>query len=302
MKILQGGAPKCGNFWLYQILQQILQSAGKSTKSFIEQQPIYSLAKEWELNFPDQAKIDVLEITDLQYRYRISSIYQMPIENIGDYISQSAHIWTHSPICKRSAELLRMFDKKVYIIRDPRDRAISAANYYCSPYMLKYFPQEEKDPQRFLENNFEALMVEWVWHVFDHLRLSSRYNIHIAFFERFLLDFKEEFDRLLKYLEISLSSSQIEAIEEAVSFDFLKKRNHKHLNKGKSGIWMNKLTAEQIEKSEIIAGPLIRFLGYPLERNSNSETLPQFKNTDFASLKEEICNTGFPACDSAWKG
>jgi aryl sulfotransferase len=288
MNILQIGPPKCGNFWLYKIIQQLLTATGNNSKSFIEQQPIYSLAREWDLNFPEQCRIDVLEITDLQIIYRISSIFRMPIENLKDYIARTPHVWTHSPVCKKSGDVFNLFDKKVYIIRDPRDRAISAAKYYCSDYMLKYFPQEEKDPKAFLEKNFDNLMHEWVWHVFDHIRLSKVYNIHISWFEGFLLDFQKEFDRLLKYLDLYLDESRKKQIENEVAFSSMKKENPKHLKKGQSGYWMDYLTEEQIEKAEIIAGPLIRFLRYTKEKGQpltfGREEFPQ----EMDWLKEEI--------------
>ncbi|WP_246000420.1 sulfotransferase domain-containing protein [Pontibacter diazotrophicus] len=289
MRILQGGAPKCGNFWLYQIIQQILTRTGRDTGSFIQQHPIYELARNWDLNYPSQASIDVLEITDLQYSYRISSIFRMPITDIQSYLSRTNHVWTHSPVCKRSGELLDLFDKKVYIIRDSRDRAISASKYYCSDYMLKYYPQEEKDPQQFLEKNFEKLMQEWVWHVFDHLRLSRRYNIHIAFYEGFLLDFQQELGRLLDYLDIDLNQAQRDALQEAMSFATLKSKNPKHLKKGQSGYWMDQLKDEQVEKADIIAGPLIRFLNYPEQKGQpmTFSTEPDH-HQDFDQLKQEI--------------
>lgn len=288
MKILQGGVPKCGNFWLYQIIQQVLQRTGYSTTSFIEQQPIYTLAKDWALNFPEQARIDVLDITDLQCSYRISSIYRMPIDDLQAYVAQTKHVWTHSPICKRSAEVLEQFSKKVYIIRDPRDRAISAARYYCSPYMLRYFPQEETDPKRFLQKNFEQLMHEWVWHVFDHLRLNRLHQIHLCFYEGFLLHFQQELDRLLHYLSLDLSDNQRNELAAAVHFSNLKKQNPKHLKKGECGYWMDQLTEEQLALSNIIAGPLLRYLGYPLERNQPMTYSTAFPHHDFALLKEEI--------------
>ncbi|MCC9169033.1 sulfotransferase domain-containing protein [Pontibacter harenae] len=288
MKILQGGAPKCGNFWLYQIIQQLLERTGRDFTSFIQKQPIYDLAKEWDLNYPSQASIDVLDVTDLQYSYRISSIYRRPIENIQDYVAQTNHVWTHSPICKRSGELLNLFDKKVYIIRDPRDRAISASKYYTSGYMLKYFPQEEKDASRFLEKNFEQLMLEWVWHVYDHLRLSQQYNIHITFYESFLLGFQQELDGLLQYLEVNLPANERDELQEAMSFATLKKQNPKHLKKGQSGYWMEQLTDEQIEKAEVIAGPLIRFLKYPSDRGQEMPFPIVPAQADFEQLKQEI--------------
>ncbi|MFD3001934.1 sulfotransferase domain-containing protein [Pontibacter toksunensis] len=288
MKILQGGAPKCGNFWLYQIIQQILSRTGRDTTTFIQQHPIYELAKTWDLNYPSQASIDVLEITDLQYSYRISSIFRMPVTDIEDYLTRTNHVWTHSPICKRSGELMRLFDKKVYIVRDPRDRVISASKYYCSEYMLKYYPQEEKDPQQFLEKKFEKLMHEWVWHVFDHLRLQREYNIHISFYEGFLLDFQQELERLLHYLGVELNQSQQDELQEAMSFAALKSKNPKHLKKGQSGYWMDQLTDEQVEKADIIAGPLIRFLQYPGQKGQPMTFSPNPAHHDFEQLKQEI--------------
>ncbi|MDX5345780.1 MAG: sulfotransferase domain-containing protein [Hymenobacteraceae bacterium] len=288
MKLLQGGAPKCGNFWLYQIIQNILKRSGHDSSSFIEKQPIYQIAKTWDLNYPSQASIDVLEITDLQYSYRISSVYRMPIEDIKSYISQTNHVWTHSPICKRSPELFPLFDKKVYIVRDPRDRAISASKYYCSDYMLKYYPQEEKDPKKFLEKNFQKLMHEWVWHVFDHLRLSREHHIHISFYEGFLMDFQEELARLLAYLEIELSAPEKAALEAAMHFSSLQKQNPKHLKKGQSGYWMEQLTEEQIATAEAMAGPLIRFLGYPSQKGQPMSYNTEFPHQDFELLKQEL--------------
>jgi aryl sulfotransferase len=288
MNILQGGAPKCGNFWLYQIIQEILRRSNRRYSSFIERQPIYSLAKNWDLNFPEQSRIDVLEITDLQYSYRISSIFKMPIENIKNYIAQTTHVWTHSPVCKRSGEVFDLFDKKIYIVRDPRDRALSAAQYYCSDYMLKYFPQEEKVPGIFLRKNYEKLMHEWVWHVFDHLRLSCKYNIHFVYYENLLLDFQREINRMLDYLQINFDNKEIFELEKGVSFTNLKKNNPKHLNKGTFGYWKEILAEDQKHITEIYAGPLLRFLGYPeINGKEYSFLLPAF-HPEFDLLKQEI--------------
>ncbi|HZW78645.1 MAG TPA: hypothetical protein VFF21_10105 [Flavobacteriaceae bacterium] len=76
-----------------------------------------------------------------------------------------------------------------YIIGDPRDRALSAANYYCSPYMKKYYPRIETQPEEFLEKNFDQLIINWVWHVFDYLKNSKDLNIQILFFESLVSNF-----------------------------------------------------------------------------------------------------------------
>lgn len=301
MKILQGGVPKCGNFWLYQIIQQILVRSGRSNKSFIEQQPVFELAKKWNLNFPEQARIDVLDITDLQSAYRISSIFKMPIENMKEYVNGTSHVWTHSPICKTSGEVFRCFDKIIYIIRDPRDRILSAAKYYCSPYMLKYFPQKYKETEVFLKNNFEGLMHEWTWHVFDHIRYAKKYNIHIVFYENLLIDFQRELKGLLNFLEIDISEKERDSLEDAVSFKTLKDKNPKHLNKGKYGYWMENFTDEQFRITKKIAGPLINYLRYPEKIGDDYSFMEvpikyeEIQNSDFlhseiVSLQEQLTN------------
>ncbi len=288
MSILQCGVPKSGNFWLYQIIQQILKRSGRNNGSYIEKQPIYELAKNWDLNFPEQARIDVMQITDLQINYRISSIFKMPIENIQRYIDQTAHAWTHSPICKRSGEVLNAFDKKIYIIRDPRDIAISASEYYCSPYMQKYFPQKETEPEDYLQNNFSKMMQDWVWHVYDHLRLSKDYNIHITYYEMLLNSFRDELDRLLDYMDIEMKEDKKEDLKTAVSFCKLKKENPKHLNKGTSGYWKDLLTEDQIEEAEITAGPLLRYLNYDNTQEEVVHLTDIPAHNDFELLKEEL--------------
>jgi aryl sulfotransferase len=218
----------------------------------------------------------------------------MPVEKIEDYVAQTSHVWSHSPVCKKSGEVYKNFNKIIYIIRDPRDRALSAAKYYCSDYMLKYFPQEEKDPLKFLQKNFENLMHEWVWHVFDHLRFSAQFNIHIVFYEKFLLDFQQELNRLLNFFEINLDIEKRISIEEAVSFKKLKFKNPKHLNKGTSGDWMDQLSDEQVSKAEVIAGPLLRYLGYPSDRGGKFYLKNNLDQLDFDLLKQQIIESQRP--------
>lgn len=291
MKILQIGPPKCGNFWLYKILKEILNASGNNRPNFIEQQPIYELAKTWDLNYPEQSEIDMIDITDLQTRYRISSIYNQPILDIADYVSKTGHVWTHSPICKASEEVYNLFSHKVYIVRDPRDRAISAANYYCSPYMMKYFPQPESNPKKYLEHNFDKLMQTWVWHVFDHLKFSREFGIQILFYESFLEDFQSELSSLLEYLKIDLADSQKLNLEKDLSFTSMKEKNPKHLKKGTFGYWQDQLNTAQKERAEIIAGPLLKVLGYKELAEIGEFNPPTHFDFDFKKLKEDIIHS-----------
>ena len=285
MKILQIGAPKSGNLWLYNILKEILTIKGGTIPSYIQQQPIYQIAKNWELNYPEQASIDVIDITDLQTTYRISSIYKMPVDNFSAYISKTQQVWTHSPICKASRNIFKHFDKKIYIIRDPRDRAVSAAGYFCSEYMLKYYPQPEKDPKVYLQKHFEDLMHEWIWHVFDHLKYCKEHNLQIVFYESLLENFQLELENILNYLEIQLGAKKRYALQTKLSFSAMKKTHPKHLVKGRSGYWQEQLSDEQQEKAIRMTAPLLNLLGY----NNPDQWNPSAPfDADFNKLKEEL--------------
>jgi aryl sulfotransferase len=264
MTILQAGTPKSGNFWLYKILQQIRQKAALPEHSFVRQQPIYPLAKEWDLSYPEQADIDMLDVGPGHFFYRISSIFRMPVD-LEKYVNQTCHIWTHSdfsPLCYR---LFSLVDKVVYIIRDPRDRALSETRFAFTPYMLKYYPHGQPDPERYLNSYFEQIMHHWVWHVGNYLLQRSEVPIHFVFYERLLHDFPAELQRLLDYLEISLDDEGKEAIGRAVHFSSLQKGHANHVRKGKSNRWKQQLSEAQKAKARQLAGPLMSLLHYPLE-------------------------------------
>jgi len=165
--ILQSGVPKSGNFWLYEILENCLQKAGLSRSSFIQNQPIHRIAQNWELSYNKQVDIDVLDITDDGCFYRISSIFRHPVLDIDDYLQRTTHVWTHSSFCDTSRDVLPKFDKIVYIIRDPRDAALSHARfvltpYMKTPYMKKYFPNDFDSKREYLEKQLEGKLTSWV--------------------------------------------------------------------------------------------------------------------------------------------
>lgn len=262
MHVLQIGAAKSGNFWLYNILEQIFDRAGMPRKSFVRSRPIYSVAKDWPLSYPEQVDIDMLDIQNNQCYWRISTIFRMPVTDIETYVSKTDHVWTHSRICEKSFEVYPLFDKRVYTIRDPRDRAVSEAKFAFSDYMQRFSPCEESGFGEYLDNNLEAMMNRWRWHVYDHLKYAEDLNIHIVFYERLLHDFHNELERLLEYLQVNLSDKEQQAIARKVSFSTMKENSPAHLRKGKAGGWKTHLSDAQKRRSRAIVDPLITYLGY----------------------------------------
>ena len=268
LHVLQCGVPKSGNFWLYKILQESIRRAGIDIKNFIQTQPVHDIAQKWALSYKEQADIDVLDITNQGCYYRISSIFRHPVLDLESYLQSTTHVWTHSPMCEASWDVLPKFGKMIYIVRDPRDAALSHARFMLTPYMKTYYPNDFDSPEEYLESNLESKLLSWVEHVGPYLAHADELDIHVVFYERLLLNFSSELDRLLDYLEIPLSQKQRRAVENAVTFESMKEEDPEHVQKGKAGKWHQRMTEAQKHRSMSIVGPLLEKLNYPLREIS----------------------------------
>jgi aryl sulfotransferase len=292
MKILQGGYPKSGNYWLYKIISSIIEEAGISTKSFVKNHPIYPLAKDWQLSYPEQAGIDMLDILYTGCFFRISSRYKEKLDEdeLKDYIESSTHVWTHSNYCSNSKSIFEKFEKIIYIIRDPRDVIISSAKFAFTPYMKKHYPTWYKNPDDFLNGELEKLAKAWANHVKEYLEYAVDNNIHLIFYERFLQNFDAELEFLLAYMNIKLTKEQKERIKDKASFQTMKEESPGHVRKAKLYNWMEKLNDEQQRLVMENARPIINFLGYPVskEKQDNLPSLPRLSKRKINNLKEEM--------------
>ncbi len=275
MTILQAGVPKSGNYWLYSIVGNILASAGEEHRSFIQQHPIQEQAKNWQLSFAGQSEMDFLSIEGGHCYCRISGVFREEIADIDDYIQQCSQVWTHSTLNPLAQSILPKFNKIIYIIRDPRDIAISYAKFAFTEHKLKNSsPHYEQSPETYLENRIEEMTRQWVQHVGSYLRYQQELNIYPIFYERLLHSFDSELEKLLAYLEIELSPEAIAQIKHNVTFKTMKQKSPKHLRKGSSGQWQDKLSDRQKQKVEQVAAPMLDLLGYSLTQK-NIPCLPE---------------------------
>lgn len=187
--LLQIGAPKSGNYWLYNIIQQIYRFNNIEYRSFISQHPVYEEAQKWDLSNSRQAGIDMMDIERGKCFYRISSVFRHPIPDLNKYLEKTNHVWTHSEVGEDIEGILKRFDRQVYIYRDPRDVAVSAARYAFTPYMKKYYPPGEDNPKEWLERKLRKTIHDWIWHVTDYLLLKERFDIHFIAYENLHDDF-----------------------------------------------------------------------------------------------------------------
>lgn len=274
MNILQISAPKSGSFWLHSILKQVLEKKKLPFKAFIKGQPEYKSAKDLQLSFAGQEEVDMIDIEEEGFFYRISSIIKEPITDLRKYADTSRLTWTHSTYCNNSKKLFELYDKKVCIIRDPRDRALSSAKFAFTPYMKKFYPSSYSSPEAFFEAEYGRLLEQWVWFVGNYLCRKEELDINFVFYERLLLDFENEFQNLLKYLNVELTLEERAGIEAAVSFSKMKTKSPGHLHKGKYGKWVDRLNFAEKELAVEKAGFLLDLLNYPLLSFPEEPKLP----------------------------
>jgi aryl sulfotransferase len=283
MKILQAGYPKSGNYWLYRILTEIKSEAGIEQESFIKKDPIYPIAKDWELSYKEQIDIDMIDILYQGCFYRISSRYRSKIDDLNSYVQNTNHVWTHSNFCETSNDVFAHFDKIIYLIRDPRDVAVSSANFAFTPYMQKYYPTWYSNSEQFLKEELSNICKTWAIHVAEYLESGAK--IHYVFYERLLFDFDNELGSLLDYLGVSLTDDQKKHIKSRVSFTMMRESNPSHVNKVRLYGWKFKLNGWQKNDCLRNIKPLLEYLNYPL--NIDDENMPGF----VSSIKPEAIST-----------
>jgi aryl sulfotransferase len=285
MIVLQNGMPRSGNFWVYTIIQKILTIGGHKKRSFIKQEKIYQNAKSWPY-FNHQAHIDYLEITDKGFFYRKGN-FQAQIKDICDYLQQTNHVWSHSHWSNLTNEVLDHVDKIVYIVRDPRDVAVSSSQFVFTPLMLQNHPHGEKSPEAYLKNRLYEIILGWVNHVGNHLLKKREYPFIFIFFERLKYDFNNEVQKLGKHLGVLLEEYHIKEIKESVDFSLMKTMNPYHLRKGTSGDWINALDKTQRLQVAKISGPMLSVLNYPIEEPLK-HNLPCITTTDQEIIRKAI--------------
>lgn len=275
MNILQVSPPKAGSFWLHTILKNILVHKNLPISSYIQQQPIFEQLKNKRLSFKEQVGVDMLDIEEEGNFSRVSSVFREKITDLHDYSTKATLAWTHSTYCNTTPSVFNNFKKKVIIVRDPRDRALSAARFAFTPYMQEHYPSAYPSPEEFFNAEYERLLEQWVWFYGNYLLHQKELDLHFIFYERLLKDIRNEIDDLLDYLQLSLTTSEKNKIEEAVSFSSMKERNPRHLQKGKRRKWVEQLSEPQKQLAAEKAGFLMDLFGYPLS-DPEQYTIPGF--------------------------
>lgn len=266
MNILQSGIEKSGNYWISRILRELMGSAGLEIRSYIQNHSIHAGLKQLDLDIEDIADIDCIDISKNRCFVVVRQSFREAIKDISEYTSLNSIVWTHSNwIDSMTPRVLDEFEKKIYIIRDPRDALLSFSHFAFTPYRLLHDSRHYQGPSDWLDNNLEPFLGRWKNHVRSHLSRRSEFNIYPIFYERFLSDLEGEISKLASYLALSITNEDKHRILDLVKASSLKKGAPHHIRKAKSGQWEAVFTLEQKARALEIVGPLLCELGYGTE-------------------------------------
>lgn len=265
MSVLQLGVPKSGNYWLHRILSALHDRVGIRGRSFLARHPIQRDAQNWELSMARQASIDMVDIEPDGYYFGIASVFRARIEDLDEYVRSCRIVWSHSPYSEPAAAFFDRFASIVYVVRDPRDVAVSMAHFRFTPYSLRFYPHAATaSPREYVERNLDDLVWYWVKHVSGYLAVARRFGIHFVFYEQLLHDQRGELAALARALDLPLAERDFDAVAEALAFDAMRRESPGHVRQGRAGGWREFLTVDQIARVDELAAPMLELLGYPL--------------------------------------
>ncbi|MGH9431950.1 MAG: sulfotransferase domain-containing protein, partial [Terriglobia bacterium] len=169
----------------------------------------------------------------------------------------------------------------VYIVRDPRDIAVS---YYH--YLVKFrelpegHPMEEYIP-RFMREDFEAKYGPWDDHVLGWIRMREGHpDFLLLRYEDLLENTAAELNRVAAFVSVPVDEQRIAKaitlsaadrmrhLEKNESRKWSAIRNSRHdmsfVRSARAGDWMRDLSEESVHQIEAAWGPVMVALGYKL--------------------------------------
>lgn len=265
LHILQNGVPRSGNLWLQYLLRHCLDEAGIAIRQNITADPVAGVLAKRDLGIADIASVDYITVDPIRCFYTVLDAYQWPIEDLGAYVDGSTYVCTHSPWNPASRDVYARFSHIVYLVRDPRDAALSMARFAVTPYNRLHWKHGFSEASAYLSAHFPSLIETWTRHVSGHLKHREAARIHFVIYERLLASPQDEIAQLLSYLGLDLERDTIERALRSHSFELLRQRQPHHLAVGQWGQWLDALSRHQIAQAARVAGPLLEYFGYPLD-------------------------------------
>lgn len=267
--------PKSGNTWLRIFLGCYLNDGPIDINSLPYDLTHYDLkpyfyrsAAAYDLKHLNQYEVTNLRGTVLQHMYSMGS-WPLLIKT------------HHSRTRLYSVDLIpnAWTEKAVYVVRDPRDVAISFAHHTDQDldHTIEMMGDEGAGNCHFREQSLFHFLSSWSNHINSWMS-ADKFDVLCLRYEDFG---EEQFTKLLEFLEWEVdedrvrravewsSFSNLQAQEEKMGFKELQERTFFRL--GQAGAWKDTLTEEQIRKIEEDHGEVMEKLGYECESKDHDK-------------------------------
>jgi Sulfotransferase domain len=227
-------------------------------------------------------------VTFADIETRVPSVYGMPNRKLRG-LRRPRYIKTHESFHPD-------YQRVIYVVRDPRDVAVSYYHYLVKIEQLPVGASRDAFIADFIQERLYARFGPWADHVTGWLAMSpSRQGFLFLRYEDLLADTKSELARVALFLRLETSEQQLLRTIELSSANRMRALERKEGDKwsttkrtrsdvpfvrtAKSGQWADELSSESVAMVEAAWGPVMRALGYslvndPAELASKSESWP----------------------------
>lgn len=242
MIILSVGMPRAGSGWHYNLVHDLMKTAGAADASEIRQKyRLQSILTEVNNN------IGVLSARRL-------GMVTLPALMGNTFVIKAHAGPTSTSRLLQSLGLLRI----TYIYRDPRDAMLSAFEY------------GQRGLQRGRPNAFSHLtdFHKSLDFIMDYVRIWDRWtkekNIYITRYEDLQTNYHQEVARLVSFLKLSGEKPEVQKVIEAYHQPVVEGQKGLHFNKGKIGRFREAYSTEEREILKEKMGSYLPRMGYEI--------------------------------------
>lgn len=203
----------------------------------------------------------------------VPSVYGLP-DRVLRRTPKPRYLKSHEPF---HAE----YGRVIYIVRDPRDLAVSYYYHVLKARLLRRGSAIDEFIPQFLADWPRLYHAPWPDHVMGWLAMKpSRRGFLLLRYEDLLQDTKRELEKVAHFLEIGASEDQLARAVELSSVENMRSSEKRDAEKwsttrrtrsdvafvraARSGQWAEVLSTESVAKIEAAWGPVMQALGYDL--------------------------------------
>lgn len=242
MIVLSVGMPRAGSGWHYNLIHDLMETAGYIDARVIRER--YRLQG---------------ILTEVNCNIGVLSMRRMGMVSVPALAGNDFVIKAHAGPSASSRLLQRLGLLRItYIYRDPRDAMLSAYDY--GQRALK-----KGRPNAFSHlSDFEKSLDFMMEYIEIWVRWMQEKNVLVARYEDLLTDYDSEAKRLVEYLKLDRSRTEVQKVIEKYRPGAAEGQQGLHFFKGKIGRFREAYSTEQQAVLEAKMGAYLTKMGYEI--------------------------------------